>query len=159
MRPRFEQGDAVRVIRTIRNDGTYPGLPRGALLVNRGSSGYVRTLGTFLQDQIIYGVHFLQDNRLVGCREQELIAADTPWVYSRFEVRDRVVARLALMLHSEVLVAQGEPGVIMRVLHNTPGGVLYHVQFRDRLLQTPEGALELAGSQIPVDSSNRTSGR
>jgi nitrogen fixation protein NifZ len=144
MRPRFEPGDAVRVIRTIRNDGTYPGLPRGALLVNRGSLGYVRTLGTFLQEQIIYGVHFLQDKRLVGCREQELIAADVPWVYSRFEVRERVVARLALTLHGEVIAARGEPGVIMRVLRDNPGGVIYHVQFRDRLLQTPESALEVA---------------
>ncbi|MFO1431978.1 MAG: nitrogen fixation protein NifZ [Candidatus Competibacteraceae bacterium] len=144
MRPRFEQGDVVRVIRTIRNDGTYPGLPRGALLIERGSLGYVRTLGTFLQDQIIYGVHFLQDNRLVGCREQELIAADTPWVHNRFEVRDQVVARLALTLHGEVIVAQGEPGVIMRVIHDASGDVLYHVQFHDRLLQTPESALKVA---------------
>ncbi len=143
MRPRFEQGDPVRVIRAIRNDGTYPGLPRGALLIARGSTGYVRVIGTFLQDQIIYAVHFLHHgDRLVGCREQELIAADAPWVCSRFEVCERVVARLPLALRGETVVAKGEPGKIMRVLRDTPGGVTYHVLFRDRLLQTPEAALE-----------------
>ncbi|MGB7931129.1 MAG: nitrogen fixation protein NifZ, partial [Gammaproteobacteria bacterium] len=30
MRARFRQGEAVRVIRTIRNDGTFPGEEVGA---------------------------------------------------------------------------------------------------------------------------------
>ena len=51
MRPRFTFSEAVRVVRAIRNDGTYAGLPSGALLVRRGSIGYVRDWGVFLQDQ------------------------------------------------------------------------------------------------------------
>ena len=42
-----EYGTGVRVIRNIRNDGTYPGEAVGALLVRRGTVGYVRDVGTF----------------------------------------------------------------------------------------------------------------
>ncbi|VTO24745.1 nifZ protein [Klebsiella variicola] len=69
MRPRFTFSEAVRVVRAIRNDGTYAGLPSGALLVRRGSIGYVRDWGVFLQDQIIYQIHFPDCDRVVGCRE------------------------------------------------------------------------------------------
>lgn len=78
MRPTFNFSEAVRVVRAIRNDGTYAGLPSGALLVRRGSIGYVRDWGIFLQDQVIYQVHFPESDRIVGCREQELIAGDRP---------------------------------------------------------------------------------
>ena len=89
MWPIFDYGDAVRVIRNIRDDGTYPGAGTGKLLVRRGSVGYVRNLGIFLQDQIIYSVHFFElGGIVVGCRERELIAADAPWVPSRFEFLD-----------------------------------------------------------------------
>ena len=49
----FDYGQAVRVIRNIRDDGTYPGAQRGTLLVRRGSVGFVRNRGTFLQDQVM----------------------------------------------------------------------------------------------------------
>ena len=79
LEPRFACDDAVRVIRNLRNDGTYPGEDTGTVLVRRGSIGYVCELGVFLQDQIIYTVHFLDSGgRLVGCRETELIPADAP---------------------------------------------------------------------------------
>lgn len=47
MRPRFTFSEVIRVVRAIRNDGTYAGLPSGALLVRRGSIGYVRDWGVF----------------------------------------------------------------------------------------------------------------
>jgi nitrogen fixation protein NifZ len=142
MRPEFDYGDEVRVLRHLRNDGTYPGLDRGRLLVRRGSVGYVRDLGTFLQDQIIYSVHFLAEDRLVGCREEELQAADAPWTTSRFELRERVAARVPLGVRGRVLVAQGEIGEVLRVLRGAPGDVSYHVQFGGRsTLQVPESAL------------------
>jgi nitrogen fixation protein NifZ len=90
--PRWDYGDAVRVTRNVRNDGTFPGVPTGNLLVRRGRIGHVRDVGTFLQDQIIYSVHFLDEGRLVGCREEELVGVDEPWIESRFEVRQRVRA-------------------------------------------------------------------
>ena len=46
----------MRLIRNVRNDGTFPGMDVGKLLVRRGSVGYVRDVGTFLQDQLIYSV-------------------------------------------------------------------------------------------------------
>lgn len=145
MRPRFDYGDAVRVIRNIRNDGTYPGVDRGRLLVRRGSIGFIRQIGTFLQDQIIYSVHFMAaGGRLVGCREQELIPAQAPWMPSRFEARDRVQAGLPLAVGGTVIVEAGAPGEVLKVLRATPGGVSYHVCFGERTLEVPESALVAA---------------
>ena len=141
MRPRFEPGTAVRVMRNVRNDGTYPGVDTGTLLVRRGSVGHVRSIGTFLQDQIVYGVHFLDDGRLVGCREEELIGAAEPWVPSRFEGRDFVVAARTLAIGGEVKVAVGTRGQVVKVLREAPGPVTYHVLFGDRVFQVQEAAL------------------
>lgn len=38
---RWDLGDDVRVIRNVRNDGTYPGEQVGALLIRRGSTGTI----------------------------------------------------------------------------------------------------------------------
>jgi nitrogen fixation protein NifZ len=146
MRPAFDFGAEVRVLRTVRNDGTYPGLPVGALLLRRGSVGFVRDVGTFLQDQIIYSVHFLEQDRLVGCREEELQLAADPWVPSRFEFRDRVTARIPLGIQGEVLVERGAEGQVLKVIRDAPGGVAYHVYFGGRSpLQVPESALDGPG--------------
>ena len=143
MRPRFDYGDEVRVLRNVRNDGTFPGAEVGSLLVRRGSTGFVRDMGTFLQDQIIYSVHFLAEDRLVGCREEELQGAADPWTPSRFEFRDKVAARLRLGSGGRVLVEQGAVGEVMKVLRYAPGGVAYHVHFEGcSTLQVPESALE-----------------
>jgi len=92
MNTKWEYGEAVRLTRNVRNDGTYPGLDPGAPLVRRGSIGYVVDVGTFLQDQIIYSVNFLEEGKIVGCREEELIGGDDPWTPSRFEFREKVRA-------------------------------------------------------------------
>ena len=88
---RFEYGESVRVTRNVRNDGTYPGLDVGVLLIRRGSVGNVIEVGTFLQDQVIFTVHFLNHGRMVGCRLEELIGAEEPWNPSRFEFIYRVL--------------------------------------------------------------------
>lgn len=138
----------MRVLRNVRNDGTYPGMDVGQLLVRRGSVGYVRDRGTFLQDQIIYSVHFLEQDRLVGCREEELQSASDPWTPSRFEFRDKVIARIPLGIQGRMLVHQDEAGEILRVLRDAPGGVQYHVHFSGRqTLQVPETALEPVTAQ------------
>jgi len=139
---RYDYGDEVRVIRNVRNDGTYPGLDVGAPLVRRGSVGYVVNVGTFLQDQVIYSVHFLNEQRLVGCREEELIAADAPWTPSRFEFREKVSSRINLAVDGGIVVAAGTEGEIIKVLRNdNPAQVQYHVRFPGRTLQVPERAL------------------
>ncbi len=136
------------MLRNVRNDGTYPGMDVGQLLVRRGSLGYVRDRGTFLQDQVIYSVHFLAQDRLVGCREEELQSASDPWIPSLFEFRDRVVARIPLGIRGRVLIHQGEPGEVLKVLRHALGGVQYHVHFSGReTLQVPETALEPVTAQ------------
>lgn len=142
MQHRFDYGDAVRLTRNVRNDGTYPGMDVGNLLIRRGSVGYVMNVGTFLQDQIIYTVHFLDQGRIVGCREEELIGADEPWNPSRYETREKVRARIALALGGEVVTPAGAEGEVMRVLRDAPGGVQYHVHFPGHVLQVPETVLE-----------------
>ena len=149
MDARWDYGAAVRLVRNVRNDGTYPGLDPGAPLVRRGSVGYVVDVGTFLQDQIIYSVNFLEEGKIVGCREEELIGADEPWTPSRFEFRDKVRAGRGLKVGDEVLVAAGDLGEVIRVIRDAPGGVAYHIHFDcqpGRLLQIPEGLLDPAGS-------------
>ncbi len=138
---RFDYGDAVRVIRNVRNDGTFPGEKTGNLLVRRGSIGYVRDVGTFLQDQIIYTVHFLEPDRVVGCREEELIGSDEPWVETRFESRERVRSALSLRFNGAVVVAPGEVGEVLKVLRSEAGNS-YHVLFADKVLVVPERGLE-----------------
>jgi nitrogen fixation protein NifZ len=150
---RYDYGDEVRVTRNVRNDGTYPGLEVGAPLVRRGSVGYVVNVGTFLQDQVIYSVHFLNEQRLVGCREEELIAADAPWTPSRFEFREKVSSRINLAVDGEIVAAVGTEGEIIKVLRNDdPAQVQYHVRFPGRTLQVPENVLSPMAAE-EVDES------
>jgi nitrogen fixation protein NifZ len=145
MDARWDYGEAVRLTRNVRNDGTYPGLDPGAPLVRRGSIGYVVDVGTFLQDQIIYSVNFLEEGKIVGCREEELIGADEPWTPSSFEFRDKVRATRQLAIDGEVLVSAGDAGEVIRVVRDAPGGVAYHIHFDalpGRLLLIPEPLLE-----------------
>lgn len=147
LQPRFASDDEVRVIRNIRNDGTYPGQPTGALLVRRGSVGYVRHVGVFLQDQLIYTVHFLQTgNRIVGCREVELIPADAPWIPNRFERGDPVTARQSLAMKGNVVVTVGAVGEIIAVIRD-PAPTHYHVLFGTRVFQVPERGLDELSSE------------
>jgi nitrogen fixation protein NifZ len=132
----------VRVVRNLRNDGTYPGEPTGRLLVRRGSIGYVRDVGTFLQDQLIYSVDFLDDGLRVGCREQELQLESDPWIPTRFEFREKVTPKIPLGIKGEVIASPGDEGEIEKVLRDNPGGPAYHARFNGRTLQVPEGALE-----------------
>jgi nitrogen fixation protein NifZ len=142
VRPKFEYGDEVRVIRNVRNDGTYPGEETGRLLIRRGSVGYVRDVGTFLQDQLIYSVDFVDARRTVGCREQELQAADDPWIPNRFEFREKVTPKINLGIQGEIIARPGDAGEIEKVLRQQAGGSAYHVRFHGRTLMVPETALE-----------------
>jgi nitrogen fixation protein NifZ len=150
LQPRFASDDAVRVIRNIRNDGTYPGQPTGALLIRRGSVGYVRHVGVFLQDQLIYTVHFLEaGNRLVGCREVELIRAEEPWIPNRFERGDRVTARQGLAIQGSVVVTAGAVGEIIAVLRD-PAPIQYHVLFGTRVFHVAENGLDEPPSESGI---------
>ena len=157
MRPRWEYGEAVRLVRNVKNDGTYPGLPVGAPLVRRGSIGHVIDVGAFLQDQVIYSVNFLAEGRIVGCREEELIGAEEEWTPSRYEFRDKVRAGAALQVGGAVLVARGAAGEVVKVVRDAPGGVAYHIHFDSlpgRVLQIPEGTLEAAEPREQSDAAS-----
>ncbi|OHC69208.1 MAG: nitrogen fixation protein NifZ [Rhodocyclales bacterium GWA2_65_20] len=143
MQARWDIGDAVRVVRNVRNDGTYPGAGTGDLLIRRGSVGTVVDIGTFLQDQIIYSVHFLEGDRIVGCREEELIGAAEAWLPSAYEARERVAARKILALGGDARVPRGAVGEVLRVMRDG-AAVVYHVHFEclpGRTLAVPEAAL------------------
>lgn len=135
-------GSVVRLIRNVRNDGTFPGTEVGDLLVRRGSLGHVHSVGTYLQDQVIYSVHFMDEGKMVGCREEELIGENEPWVPSLYEFRDKVLNKMPLAINGEVIVEQHAEGEVLKVLRDIPGGVQYHVRFPGRTLQVPESALE-----------------
>ena len=151
MRTEFTYGDSVRVIRNLRNDGTYPGMATGDLLIRRGSVGTVIEIGTFLQDQIIYSVHFLERGRIVGCREEEVISVDAAWTPSRFESRDSVQALRSFAVSGQVVAPVGSVGEVLKVMRDVPGGVHYQVIFADRVLCVPEASLQLAVSAAEPD--------
>lgn len=144
---RFEFGESVRITRNVRNDGTYPGKEIGDLLIRRGCIGNIVEVGTFLGDQIIYTVHFLNEGRMVGCRLEELIPADAAWNPSRFEFRDKVLCSVDLNIGDKIKVAKETVGEIEKVLRDTDP-VVYHVRFPGISLQVPEALLD----PKPIDS-------
>ena len=141
MNPAYEYGSEVRLTRNVRNDGTYPGMEVGALLVPRGEIGCVYDVGTYLQDQLIYRVHFIGIGKVVGCREEELIPADAEWIPNQYEFRDRVKVLRTLKSKDEIIANEGDIGEIQRVVRE-PGTMFYHVRFGDRIFQMPEQVLE-----------------
>jgi nitrogen fixation protein NifZ len=74
--PRFEIGERVISRNVVRNDGTYNGLDIGTVLVQRGEVGFVRSVGTFLQQFYIYAVEFTDSGHKVGMRAKELCTLD-----------------------------------------------------------------------------------
>jgi len=118
--------------------------------VRRGLVGVVRDIGTFLQDRIVYSVFFPDANRMVGCREEELIAGDAPWTPTRFEFRDKVTSRAVLQVNGKTLVTPGAPGQVLKVLRDLPDGPAYHVHFEaapGRVFQVPETMLDACAGE------------
>lgn len=140
-KPEYDFGDQVRLTRNVRNDGTYPGKEIGEFLVKRGSTGIVLSVGTFLQDQLIYTVHFLDSDLKVGCRGEELISIDAPWNPPAFEFRDKVVATKKLAIKGEVLVEEGTEGEVLKAFREGEAMANYHVRFPGRTLLVPENCL------------------
>lgn len=74
--PRFRMGERVVSRSVVRNDGTYNGKDIGEVLVGRGEVGFVRSIGTFLQQFYIYAVEFVDSGQQVGMRAKELCTLD-----------------------------------------------------------------------------------
>lgn len=78
-KPLFKEGQKVELVEDIVNDGTYPHAPIGTLMMPKGSVGYIKSMGEFLQVIRVYEVHFFgtdMEVEIVGCREHELRAMD-----------------------------------------------------------------------------------
>ncbi|KJS44813.1 MAG: hypothetical protein VR70_01340 [Rhodospirillaceae bacterium BRH_c57] len=70
--PTYGYGQKVVSTKQVRNDGTFPGMEIGEILVKKGDVGYVASIGTFLQKYWIYGIDFPETGRMVGMRAREL---------------------------------------------------------------------------------------
>ncbi len=105
--------------------------------------------------QVIYSVHFIEEQRLVGCREEELIPADAPWTPSRFEFRDKVSSQISLAVRGEIIAPQGAEGEILKVIREADSKrVSYHVRFPGRTLLVPESALSPVTEQASNEACN-----
>ncbi|GAA0313323.1 nitrogen fixation protein NifZ [Rhodovulum strictum] len=74
--PAFAPGEKVRCLKHIRNDGTVPGREIGEFVVRKGEEGYVRDIGTFLNQFYIYAVDFVDSRAIVGMRRDELVSLE-----------------------------------------------------------------------------------
>ncbi|TKB42795.1 MAG: nitrogen fixation protein NifZ, partial [Mesorhizobium sp.] len=70
----------------IKNDGTYPGKEVGENLVRKGDEGYVRDIGTFLQQFYIYAVEWVDRGTIVGMRARELMSLETAGIPCTSEI-------------------------------------------------------------------------
>jgi nitrogen fixation protein NifZ len=70
--PLFDPGEKVVSTKYIKNDGTYPRREIGDILVAKGDVGYVRDVGSFLQQFYVYAVEFVDRGVVVGMRGKEL---------------------------------------------------------------------------------------
>lgn len=74
--PLFKPGEKVRSLKNVKNDGTIPGRDIGEVVVKKGDTGYVRDIGTFLQQFYIYAVDWVDRGTIVGMRGKELVSLD-----------------------------------------------------------------------------------
>lgn len=92
-KPKFGIGQKVELVSDIVNDGTYPHAKIGTLMMPKGSVGYIKSIGEFLQVIRVYEVHFFgvldMPVEIVGCREHELFALE--------DYRDEVEEELEFM--------------------------------------------------------------
>ncbi|TXR53038.1 nitrogen fixation protein NifZ [Reinekea thalattae] len=151
-RPLFDYGDEVRVIKNIRNDGTLQG-GRGQLLVRRGTTGFIRQAGYFQQDQIVYQVHFLDSNQLVGCRESELATASEDWIYNEFEYGDKAQLTLALSVAGERIANRGDTVSVLAV-DRSKQQIHYRIQLIEHDIDVPARALTAVSPPSLPESNN-----
>lgn len=141
---RFEIGDEVRVVRTIRNDGSVTDdSSKGNVLVKAGETGYVRSLGFFLQNQIIFRVYFPSEDRETGVRNEELLKSDLPWQENVFYRKQRVPLNYSLAHKGQVFARKNETVEIRDIKRNLDTGLLqYLVLAKGQWVWLEQGALQ-----------------
>ncbi len=133
---RFEAGEEVRVVRNIRNDGSFQNVDKGELLIEAGEIGIVRTYGYFLQDQIIFQVFFPSINEVVGIRDNELIKSHLEWVPCLFRSLDRAMLNVSLSMDKEIIAKKGDIVEVYRVYRNLEDGSLeYEIDINDLIFR------------------------
>lgn len=71
--PRFRMGQRVAPALGLYNDGSFPGVEDGALLVPAGAAGEIVQIGVHLESGTnVYMVEF-GGPRVIGCREDEIV--------------------------------------------------------------------------------------
>jgi nitrogen fixation protein NifZ len=71
--PKYQWGQRVTAQSDLHNDGSYPDMPEGALLVRSGDHGEIVQIGSHTESNTpVYLVEFAQD-RVVGCFEEEIL--------------------------------------------------------------------------------------
>ncbi len=138
---KFGYGCKVRVVENIRNDGSFPGCKKGALLVRRGATGYVRQSGVHLQNQIVYQVQFLNRGLTIGCKESELMDAELVWQPNQFEYGDKAALTLSLSQEGEIVASKGSVVSVLAVRRDTRSMPSYRIQYGELDVEVPERAL------------------
>ena len=140
---RFEMGDLVRVVRNVRNDGTFAGFDKGDLLVEAGQCGEVRSYGYFLQTQVIFQVFFPEVNRVVGVRDNEVIDAALPWIPCQFHSLDKARLTRSLSMQGELVASKGDVIEVQRALRNLDNGQMqYEVAIGAHTVRLDSAVLE-----------------
>lgn len=125
---RFDMGQEVRLIRNVRNDGSFRDLEKGEVLISEGEIGEIRTYGYFLQTQIIYQVYFPTLNKVVGIRDAELISAECEWIPCEYYANDLAKLTIALAVHGERIANCGDVVEVHRSTRDlTTGELVYTV--------------------------------
>lgn len=86
--PAFDYGEKVVSRKNVRNDGTFGGREIGELLVKKGDVGYVKSIGSFLQQFYIYGIDFVDRGYVVGMKGRELRSLDVETAEDDADVLD-----------------------------------------------------------------------
>jgi nitrogen fixation protein NifZ len=101
---KFHIGQKVELLEDVVNDGTYPHSAIGELMMPKGSVGYIKDVGEFLQVIRVYEVHFLGTDReveIIGCREHELNALEE-YIDDRQEELEYLKAHREKMASSKI---------------------------------------------------------
>lgn len=153
LNPKFGYGEEVRLITNIRNDGSFQNGLKGECLMRRGETGFVRHAGLFLQDQVVYQIHFLASNQIIGCKETELMRADQPWVMNAFEYGDKVFLTQPLAMQQKMIAERGDRAFIIGVQredNEQENTMMYRIQVNEFDVLVPESALTEQAQDIAL---------
>lgn len=148
--PKYDYDTQVRVIRNIRNDSYGPDQRKGQLLIRRGTTGFIRNSGIYQQDQIIYQVHFIETDQIIGCREVELIPANDSWIQNKFEAGDTISLKINLQYRGTIIAKKRSQHKVMRVDRSDQHAILYHFNIMNMDFEVPESALKLVQQTTEV---------